>query len=50
MVRIGGRRRGQRSCARTTFVEDGSLPFAREIQRVIEPVRLFGHAAGGRIS
>jgi transposase len=39
-------------CARKTFVErlSAAFPFARKTQRIIDLVRLFGHAAGGRTS
>jgi hypothetical protein len=39
-------------CARKTFAEKLAiaLPFARKTRRVGELVRLFGHAAGGRVS
>jgi zinc-finger of transposase IS204/IS1001/IS1096/IS1165/Transposase len=51
-LRLGRWRCLNEACARKTFVErlKTAFPFARKTQRVIELVRLFGHAAGGRTS
>ncbi len=51
-LRSGRWRCHNEQCARKTFVEKlaSALQFARKTRRVGELVRLFGHAAGGRVS
>jgi len=50
-LRLGRWRCRNESCTRKTFVERLStvFPFARRTSRVGEIIRLFGHAAGGRV-
>jgi len=51
-IRSGRWKCRNEQCARKTFAETLAiaLPFARKTRRVGELVRLFGHAAGGRVS
>jgi transposase len=52
-LQVGRWRCRNEQCARKTFVERLSgtaIPFARRTSRVADLVRLFGHAAGGRVS
>jgi transposase len=51
-IRSGRWRCRNEQCARKTFAEalTIALPSARKTQRVGELVRLFAHAAGGRVS
>nr|WP_081433845.1 ISL3 family transposase [Beijerinckia indica] len=50
-LQLGRWRCRNESCSRKTFVEKIStaFPFARRTARVGEIIRLFGHAAGGRV-